>query len=343
MSKLFNSDEYFRSKKVLDMFKVEQLPCPDMTVHINSGTVIFQNQVLDISEQISQVITAPSVGTWLVVLSLTENGEIKYTYGVQSTEKCVLPRLPENCLHLCAIEVSASSKSITNNDIHDMRSIYTYSANEETTCSCKCAIDSSMIFTEEDRKQLKEFYDKYEELATEIDKLKLLHQPQKAYRVLSDNGLLYEIRFHDDGTPYFTRVDGYDDNPCDPPKHLEYRFITGETTVNIVGHNCDDFFQAAVKIKSFDTLNDAANCTLCIRCPNTTIYSENYAPQYRENEFIISNLDLTKSGFYEIFSLCFHNDGTHTLTLVLYDNETGRMIDKTQVGYEVEFIHDRPE
>lgn len=338
---LLNSDKYFKSKRILDMFKVEQLDNPDMTVHVNSGTIIYNNSVINFSEQDTQVITAPAIGSWLVVVSINERGELVYTYGVQSTETKAIPTLPDDCFHLCIIEVTASSEMITNDMIYDLRQMYNFSANEEVTCKCKCALEDGG-FTEADRKQLKEFYDKYEELSLAIDKIKLQLEPQKEYHVLTDSGLEYIIRFKDDGTPYFTRV-GYDDVVVPDDSHKDYKFVYPNSTVNIVTESKEDYVQIGVKVKSFDSANDNMACTMYIRCADTTIYSENYLPQYQENEFIISNLTLTKSGFYENFSLNFHNHGNHTLTMLLYDNTNKKMLDKAQILYDVKFSNENEE
>ena len=337
---LLASDKYYRNKKVFDMFAVHQLDCPDMTVHVNGGTIIHQNQIINFSEQDSEIITAPKIGTWIVVLSINASGELVYTYGVQSTEDKYIPRLPEDCFHLCMIELGASDKYITNDMIHDLRcaSTFMFSMNDTVSCKCKCALEEDG-FTSEDREQMKQFYDKYEELSLAIDQLKLLHEPQKMYRVLSDNGSTYEIRFRDDGTPYFTKYNIDDDiyNPDTRPRHQDYKFVYGEKNVNIVTEHGDDFVQVGVKIKSFDSINDNVNCTLFVRCQNTTIYSENYKPQYRENEFVIENFCLTKTGFFEQFAFKFHNQGNHVLSLLLYNNDTHKLMDSAKIGYHVEF------
>ena len=39
----------------MDMFKVTQLDVADMSVHINSGTIIYNNQVINFSEQDSEI------------------------------------------------------------------------------------------------------------------------------------------------------------------------------------------------------------------------------------------------------------------------------------------------
>ena len=45
---ILNSDKYFKASKIIDMFKVEQLDCPDMTVHINQGTIIYKSQIINL-------------------------------------------------------------------------------------------------------------------------------------------------------------------------------------------------------------------------------------------------------------------------------------------------------
>lgn len=332
---VLNSDKYYKSSKIMDMFKVEQLDCPDMTVHVNSGTIIFKNQIINFSEQNTEVLTAPRIGSWLIVLSINDKGELVYTYGVQSTEQKMIPALPNECFHLCIIEVSATSAMVTNDMIYDLRQIYTYSSNNDTMCACKCALEEKG-FSDEDRKQLKEFYDKYEEVSLALDKVKLALEPRKEYHVLSDSGLEYIVKFKDTGEPYFVRV-GYDDNPKPDDSHKDYKFVYNKETVNIVNESSSDFVQVAVKIKSFDNLNSNMKCTLFLRCNDTTIYGSNYTPNYRENEFVIDNLDLTKSGYQETFSLKFHNTGNHVMSLLLYDNETKTLIDKGYMNYAISF------
>ena len=336
---ILNSEKYFKSQKIMDMFKVTQLDVADMSVHINSGTIIYNNQVINFSEQDSEILQAPRIGTWLVVLSINSKGEIVYTYGVQSTEEKRIPKLPEDCFHLCIIEINASTVMITQDLIYDLRNVFNFSSTQEMCCTYKCGLESDYSFTSEDRKQLKEFYDKYEALSAEIDKLKLMFNPKQEYHVLSDGGIEYIIRFKDDGTPYFTRADAYNDNPSEDNKntHTDYKFVYNADTVNIVTESCDDFVKVAVKIKSFDSLNNNLNCTLYVRCDDTTIFSSNYMPHYQENEFKITNLELNKSGFYEMFAFKFHNNGNHTMNLALYDNNTKQLLDKAKIGYDVEF------
>ena len=124
--------------------------------------------------------------------------------------------------------------------------------------------------------------------------------PQQEYTVITDGGLEYNIRFNNDGTPYFKRADSYDDNPpySDGNEHSDYKFVYNTSTVNLVTESCEDFVQIAVKVKSFDNLNDLMNCTLFVRCNNATIYNSNYQPHYQEEEFKIANLDLDRAGFY---------------------------------------------
>jgi len=342
---ILNSDKYFRSKKIFDMFKVSQLDVPDMMVHINSGTIIYNNQVINFSEQDSEILIAPKIGAWLVVLSINTKGELVYTYGVQSTEEKSIPKLPEDCFHLCIVELSASTTMITNDMIYDLRNVFNYSSTQEKTCTYKCGLATDYSFTSEDRQQLKEFYDKYEELSAEIDKLKLRLNPQQEYTVITDGGLEYNIRFNNDGTPYFKRADSYDDNPpySDGNEHSDYKFVYNTSTVNLVTESCEDFVQIAVKVKSFDNLNDLMNCTLFVRCNNATIYNSNYQPHYQEEEFKIANLDLDRAGFYEKFSLKFHNHGNHVLSLYLYDNATHALIDKANISYIVNFQNENVE
>lgn len=341
---LLNSDKYFKSQKILDMFKVSQLDVPDMTVHVNSGTIIYNNQVINFSEQDSEYIEAPRIGTWLVVISINTKGQLVYTYGVQSTEDKQIPVLPEDCFHLCIIEVGADTMQITNDMISDMRNMYHFSSTQEQKCVYKCGLESDYSFTEEDRKMLKSFYDKYEDLQAQIDNLKLLFNPKKEYTVLTDSGLEYKVRFKDDGTPYFSRNDAFDDIDDNPEeKHKNYKFTYNNEKITVVMENPEQYLQLPVKIKSFDNLNDALNVTLFVRCKDATIYSPNFEPHYQEDEFQIKNLDLTKSGFFEKFSVKFHGSGNHDVQLLLYDSETKQLMDKASISYAVEFTDEDSE
>jgi len=334
---ILNSDKYFKSKKYMDMFKVSQLSSPNMTVHINSGSIIVNNRILNFSEQDTDIITAPRIGTRLVVLSINNNGEIVYTYGVQSTEEKAIPKLPEDCFHLCVIELNASTEYIVDDMIYDLRQMFNFSYVNEKCCVYRCGMESDFSFTKEDREILRKYYDKVEALSQEIDKLRLMFNPQKEYRVLSDGGIEYTIRFRDDGTPYVTRTDGYIDPPNEDDKHKDYKFVYCSNVVNVVNDSSENFIQVGVKIRSFDNMNRNIPCTLFIRCNDTTIHSSNHRPHYQENEFKVENLEITKSGFYERFNFKFHNSGAHQLSLLLYNNETQELIDKASIKYEVAF------
>lgn len=337
---ILNSDKYFRAKKEMEMFKVSQLDRPDMTVHVNSGTIIYNNQLINFSERNTDIISAPRIGTWLVVVSINKNAELVYTYGIQSTEEKQIPKLPDDCFHLCVIEMSASTEFITNDMIYDLRQVFNFSYENEKGCTYKCGLENDYAFTKEDREQLKKYYDKLEDLSLEIDKIRLMFSPQKEYTVLTDSGLEYVIRFKDDGTPYFKRKDSYEDNPSqeESNKHTNYKFVYGSDTMNIVTPTCDDFVQIAVKVKSFDNMNKNIPCTLFIRCNDTTIHSSNYEPHYQENEFKIDNIEITKAGFFDRFNFKFHNTGLHQMSLYLYNNETQGIVDKANVGFDVQFI-----
>lgn len=338
---LLNSDKYYKSQKIFDMFKVSQLDIPDMSVHVNSGTIIYNNQVINFSEQDTEYIQAPNIGTWLVVLSINTRGQLVYTYGVQSTEDKQIPILPEDCFHLCIIEVGASTVQITNDMISDMRSMYTFSSTQEKSCTYKCGLESDYSFTSEDRAQLKAFYDKYEELQAQIDALKLLHTPQKEFKMLSDNGIEYTMRLKNDGTPYFERSDSYNDAEEEKPedKHRNYKFTYNQEKISVVMDNPDQYIQVPVKIKSFDNLNKDMKVILFVRCQDSTLYSPNFEPHYQEDEFRIDNLDITKSGFFEKFSVKFHSGGKHELQLLMYDAETQQLLDRANIGYDIEFMN----
>ena len=336
---ILNSDKYFKSQKYMDMFKVSQISSPNMTVHINSGTIIVNNKVLNFSEQNTDIITAPRIGTRLVVLSINKDGEVVYTYGVQSTEEKTLPTLPEDCFHLCVIEMNASTEYIVDDMIYDLRQMFNYSYVNEKHCIYRCGKENEFSFTNEDRENLRKYYDKVEALSAEIDRLKLMLAPQKEYRVLTDSGFEYIIRFRDDGTPYLKRADGYNDNPQDEEKkHSNYKFVYTSNKVNVVNDSDENFIQIGIKIRSFDNLNRNIPCTMFIRCNDTTIHSSNHKPNYQENEYKIENLELTRNGFYEKFNFRFHNTGSHELSMLLYNNETQELIDKAKIEYIVSFV-----
>jgi len=335
MSDVLNSNKYFKAQRVLDMFKVSQLAVPNMTVHINSGTVTRNKKILNFNDTNTDIIFAPKSGTWLVAISLNSNLEIVYTYGTQSSETKILPRLPEECMHLALIEISANDTEITNDKIYDLRQIFDFAAPSESLCQCKCTMEGGL--TSEQIEMLENIQNQFDYLQQQINALKLLHEPQKVYRVKSDSGLLYDIRFHDDGTPYWTRV-GYEDNETDESVR-EYKFYYEHTHVNIVNQSDRQYIQLAVKIDSKDASNDDLDCTLVIACPDTTIYSENHIPQYQESEFRV-NINLTKLGFYEVFELNFHSVGTHRLSMTLFDNDSHKIVDKCEITYDVVFQDD---
>jgi hypothetical protein len=317
------------------MFKVEQLSDPNMTVHVNSGTIFYKNAIINFDEQDSEVILTPTIGTWIVALSINQSGQLVYTYGVQSTEKRNLPVLPNECFHIALLEVTASTVNITNDDIYDLRFIFNFSENNDTSCICKCTATGGL--TNEEKAQLQEFYNKYAEIQLDIEKIKLALQPQKAYKILSDSGLEYELHCNDAGELYTKRV-GYDDNPKED-EHHNYKFVYNDKQINIENITEDDYIDVNVKIQSFDALNENMSCTLILSCINSTINNSNYENPYRENEFRITNLVLTKSGYYEHFLIKFHDEGNHTLKLSLYDNKTQEKIDNASILYDVNFYH----
>ncbi len=333
MSTVLNSDKYFKAQRVLDMFKVSQLAIPNMTVHINSGTVIKNKKIKNFEDTNSDIIFAPKSGTWLVAISLNSDLEIVYTYGIQSTEQKRIPTLPEECMHLALIEVSSNDTEITNDKIYDLRQLFGFAAPSESLCQCKCTMEGGL--TSEQVEMLENIQNQFDYFQQQINELKLLHEPQKVYRVKSDSGLLYDIRFKDDGTPYWTRV-GYEDNEVDDLVR-DYKFTYEHNHVNIVNQTDRQYIQLAVKIDSKNASNADLNCTLIISCSDTTIYSENHIPQYQESEFRITNLDLTKMGFYEVFELNFHSVGTHRLSMALYDNDTHQIVDECEITYDVIF------
>lgn len=332
MSTVLNSDKYFKAQRVLDMFRVSQLAVPNMTVHINSGTVIRNKKILNYEETNTDIIFAPKSGVWLVAISLNSDLEIVYTYGIQSTTQKIIPKLPEECMHLALIEIAAEDTEITNDKIYDLRQLFGFAPPSESLCQCKCTMEGGL--TSEQIEMLENMQNQFDAIQKQIDALKLLHDPQKVYRVKSDSGLLYDIRFHDDGTPYFTRVD---ESEPEDEQTFEYKFEYEHSHVNIVNQSDRQYIQLAVKVVSQDAANEDADCTLIIACPDTTIYSENHMPQYQESEFRVKDLQLSKEGFYEVFELNFHNVGTHRLSMSLYDNNTHKIIDEANITYDVVF------
>ena len=333
---VLNSDKYFKAQRVLDMFKVSQLAVPNMTVHINSGTLIRNKKVYNFDDTNSEVIFAPKAGTWLVAISINAELELVYTYGIQSTTQKIIPTLPEECMHLALIEVGMNDTAITNDKIYDLRQLFNFAPPSETLCMCKCTLEGGL--TSEQLELLTNLQNQFDSLQQQVNTLQLLHEPQKVYRVKSDSGLLYDIRFKDDGTPYYTRV-GYEDTEIDTTI-ADYKFTYESTRINVVNQSDRQYVQFMVKVASLDANNEDIPCTLIIHCPDTTIYSENYTPQYQESEFRITNLTLTKLGFYEVFELNFHNVGTHRLSLSIYNSETHKVIDECEITYNVSFQDD---
>jgi hypothetical protein len=338
---ILNSDKYYKGDKIIDMFKVSQLSVPNMTIHINSGTVIRNSKIYNFEETNSDIIAVPTMGTWLVAISLDENFDIVYTYGPQSTEQKKFPTLPEECFHLALIEISRGDTEITNDKIYDLRQFMGFSPLSETACRCKCTAET--VLTPEQEQLITNLEDKIIFLQTQIDELRGLHDPQKVYRVKTDSGLLYDIRFKDDGTPYFTRV-GYPDDPdipVDPTddEKKNYRFEYDHNKINIVNQNDTQFCQLQINVKPQNHNTENIDCALVLRCTHTTIYSENYRPQYRENEFRISSIKITPQGFREVFELNFHSSGVHYLSFVLIDNETNTLLDSGEIEYDVTFAN----
>lgn len=330
---LLNSDKYMNH---YGSFRVEQLDIPGMTVHINRGTIIHNNVVVNIDEQESDVLTTPSVGTWLVVLSVDQRGNIVYSYGVQSTSSATMPKLPNDCLHLAVVELTAATTMITRDEIHDVRQMFTFSDDGGQDCQCRCTAPSTL--SDADQKQLKEFYDKYEEVKLSLDQLKLALQPKSSFTMLSDSGLKYEVRLKDDGTLYTTRV-GFDiPVPVDPQTGVSnYKFSMSDAVMNVVADQ-DGYVPFTVKIRSLDAANDPCDCTLIVSCMGTRIYGENFTPQYRDNEFRIDDLTLTKAGFVERFSINFVEHGKYTLALNLYNNKTSTLIDSASAELHVTLV-----
>ena len=339
------SDRFTRRDHFLDMFRVKQLPYPEMRVHVNQGTVIHENTLVNFEDQDSDYLDAPNVGSWVVVLSVDSLGRLVYTYGVQSVDSPAFPTLPDDCFHLAAVLLSADTEQVTDDLVFDLRQIYGFSSSGAQVCQCKCPV-AGLTLSDEDRAQLKAYYDKVAELQQEVEDLKLLLQPRQVYTVLTDSGLKYEVRFRDDGTPYFTRVGG-DASNVDyeetQPKTLAYKFSLGQSTLNVVNHDNEDYVPITVRIKSTDSANSATVAALIVSCRDARIYSENFVPQYREDEFRVDDLRLDRLGFVERFSFNFHHAGDHRLSLALYDVETRRLIDSATVEVKVTFVHGRPE
>jgi hypothetical protein len=337
---LLNSDKYTRAESWMDMFKVTQLAVPEMVVHVNQGTVLHDNHVVNFDEQDSVPITAPRLGSWLVVLSIDAHGQLVYTYGVQSVNAPTFPRLPDDCLHLAMILVTADTEAITDEDIFDMRQLFGFSINGGAVCQCKCAALDNVL-TDEDKAQLKNYFDQYEALRLEIEKLKLLHGPQYVLRMLSDSGIEYELRCHDDGELYTVRVgdpliDGQ--KPSDN-RILDYRFCLAGTTLNIVAGDPEDYVPMQIDVRSINASNDSAKVTLVLQSRGVRFYGANYPPQYRENEFRVSGLDIDRAGLHEQFSLNFRTRGDHILRLTLLDELTGGVIDDVTALMRVRFSH----
>ena len=342
MFNLLKSDKYLRHGRPGEMLKVTQNFSPDMSVHINQGTTIYNNKIINIEDQISTDLAAPDIGNWICIISVNTKGQIVYTYGIQSTDVQTFPTLPDECIHLAAVTIAASDTYITNEQIYDLRTIFTFSRTEEVSCKLKCTSDVQTL-TEEERKMIVDYTNKYELLAEEIDKLKLELQPKKLYYVLSDSGHKFMVRFKDDGTPYFERV-GFiinedDTNQSADGKTQNYRFTFANTELNVVALDRFAYVPFPVKIRSVDAMNEPVSTTLIVTCVDARIYSENFTPQYRENEFIVDNLTLTKSGFCEHFSFNFHNTGDHVLKAVLYNNNTKEIIDSASALVHVSFVH----
>ena len=336
MATLLNSDKYFKAERILDMFKVTQLAIPNMTVHINSGTYINNKKIRNFDETNSDVLFAPKSGTWLVAISLNNENELVYTYGIQSSQSKIFPRLPEECMHLALIEIACDDTEITNDKIYDLRQLFGFAPPSESLCQCKCTMEGGM--TSEQIELIENLQNQFDYLQQQINELKLLHEPQKVYRVKSDSGLLWDIRFRDeDGTPYFTRV-GFEDNEVEIAQ--DYKFVYEHTHINIVNQTTQQYVQLAVRIKSENANNQSIPITLIISCPDTKIYSENYQPQYQENEFRVTNIELTKEGFSENFELNFHSAGNHKLNMYLYNSDTHDTIDSCEIIYNVDFQED---
>lgn len=329
---LFERKQYFKKRK--DMFVVEQLNNPDMTVKINGGNIIYKNSIINFDEQISSQLNVPNIGSWLVVLSVDKSGKLVYTYGAQTTDYKKVPTLPNHSFHLAMIELSCSTTQITNDFIYDIRQIFSYSDNndDDTNC-CKCCDSSSL--NQNDLNELKEYYNKYEEVMEELEKIKLDLQPKKIYTILSDDGLKYDVMFTNKGELYTKRVDC--EIPTTDSKILNYKLSFNNDVINYVLNDKEDNVQFPVKIRSLDANNETANCTLILKCNDTKIYNENLIPKSSNNEYRICNLSLTKAGYFDMFNLNFHNEGDHIMKLILLNNDTKLLIDFSTIIFKVTF------
>lgn len=337
---LLNSDKYTRADQFLDMFKVHQMPTPEMAVQVNQGTALYENTVVNFDAQDSVVINAPQHGSWLVVLSVNQHGQLVYTYGVQSVNAPVMPRLPEGCLHLAAILVTADTEYIVDDDVHDMRFLFDYSFGGGSVCQCKCAALDNVL-TDDDKRMMKEYFDQYDALRLEVERLKTLHAtPLQVLRMYSDSGIEYELRIADDGSVYTVRV-GSELDDITPPadRTLEYRFCLAGVTLNIVAGDLEDYVSFQVDVRSGNAKNDSTKATLTLSSPDVRFFNVNHAPQYRDGSFRINGLQLTKSGLHEQFSLNFRSQGEHVLRLTLIDEVTGKVIDDATALMNVRFAH----
>lgn len=333
---LLNSDLYTRCDHFLDMFRVHQLPCPEMAVHVNQGTVIHDNQIINFDAQDSDVINAPRLGSWIVVLSVDVNGRLVYSYGVQSTGSPAFPRLPNDCMHLAALRVSATTTQITDEEIFDLRQIFGFSTNAASVCQCVCAARENML-TDEERAQLKTCLDGHAELQLQIDQLKLLHKPQRTLTMLSDGGLTYVLTISDDGQLRITRVadDFVNTEPAEGV--LGYRFCLAGTQLNIVAGDPEDFVPFTAHVRTVDAASVDTVASLRLASPGVRFFSVDHSPQYREDEFTVDGLNLTRAGLHQQFALNFRTAGDHVLRMTLFEQASGRVIDDVTALLRVTF------
>ena len=334
MSLLLNSDQHVNHN---GEFRVKQLAIPGMTVTVNSGTLLHDGVLVNVDKQESNVLTTPTVGQWVVVISVDQRGNLVYTYSVQTTAAPAIPKLPDDCVSLAAIVLTATMTEITQGDIHDLRNVSQLPVNIQN-CQYRCTVPSGL--SEADQRQLKEFYDKYEELRLTVEQLKLNFEPKSSFTMISDSGLKYEVHLRDDGTLYTQRV-GFDIQPVpvDDNKVMNYKFAVANSTFNLVS-DVDDFTPFSIGISSLDAQNVDVDALVVISCSGARIFSENFKPQFRDNQFSI-NTKLTRSGFTERFALNFVKHGKYCLELSLYDGASQKLIDNASVELNVTLTNER--
>lgn len=335
---LLNSDLYTRGDHFLDMFRVHQLPCPEMCVHVNQGTVIHDGRIINVDAQDSDPINAPRLGTWICVLSVDVHGRLVYSYGVQSVGSPVFPRLPDECMHLAAIRVSATTTQITDDEVFDLRQVFGFSTSGAGQGRCVCPAAASMP-SDEEWARFKAAMDEVAELRLQVEQLRLLHQPQRTLTMISEGGLTYVLTLGDDGQWRATRVedDFVNDEPVDDAGPLGYRFCMAGTQLNIVVGDAEDFVPFAVHVRAVDAASADCVATLRLASPGVQFFSECFSPQYREDEFILRDQPLTRAGLHQTFALNLRTPGDHVLTMTLLDQATGAVIDQVTALLRVTF------